>query len=54
MIKTTTGKACNESLPSSISGGSPPTNTFLENLSMPKSRSDLGEPFNDEPSDGTI
>ena len=41
-------------LPSSISGGNPPTNTFLENLSIPKSKSDLGDPFKEEPIEGTI
>ena len=40
-------------LPSSISGGSPPTNTFLEYLSI-RSRSDLGDPFREELNDGTI
>ncbi len=36
-----------------MSGGRPPTNTFLEYLSM-RSRSDLGDPFNEEFKDGTI
>lgn len=37
-----------------MSGGSPPTKTFLENRSIPKSKSDLGEPFKDELIEGTI
>ena len=40
-------------LPSSMSGGSPPTNTFLENLSS-MSKSERGEPFSDELNEGTI
>ena len=37
-----------------MSGGSPPTKTFLENRSIPKSKSDRGDPFSEEPIEGTI
>ena len=40
-------------LPSSISGGRPPTNTFLEYLSM-RSISERGDPFREEFREGTI
>ena len=53
--KDTNDKSVNlvRNLPSSMSGGNPPTKTFLEYRSS-ESASDFGELFKDEPKDGTV